>query len=324
MQGDRRAAVRVFDAVFGFLMRPRVRRIRRWSFLVTLPGGVLIARGLDLELTAGLGVEVGLAAVALDLLALAAVAYLGTRVLGRERRDALLDLLMHPVARRAIRTEARVLSTIPRALLRRASRRARERAAEFPYHGRSMELGFALALVPALIAEGVALHLLLPPSWLWPKVVLAALQAYALLMLVSWALAPRACPHRLAGAVLELRAGQLYRASVPLALVAGTEARTERVGGGSGLVLRGEEALLPADGRVDVTLHLDAPVEVERPLGDPVAVTSIAVAVDEPGRLLRALAEAHGAPAPSGEAAGRGERALGWLAPADLLEAAAA
>ena len=303
-------------------MRPRLRRIRRWSFIVTLPGGVLLARTLDIGLSAAEGLGLGVAAAVLDLLLLVSVALLGTRVLGSERREVVLDLLMHPAARRAIRAEARMLATLPLALLRRVTRRRRA-GAEFPYHGRSMALGFAVALVPAVIAEGVALHLLLPPAWEGPRLALAAVQAYGLLMLASWGLGPRAHPHRLDDGVLEVRSGQLYRARIPLERVARAERRCERVEGGAGLVVRGEEALLPSDGRVDVTIRLAGPVEVERPLGDPISVTSIAAAVDDPDTLLRELEDRRRTSASSPRAAPSAGRRLGWLAPADLVEAVA-
>ena len=38
----RTAPQRLFDLLFGVLLRPRVRRLRRWAFVVTLPLGVLI------------------------------------------------------------------------------------------------------------------------------------------------------------------------------------------------------------------------------------------------------------------------------------------
>ncbi len=76
------------------------------------------------------------------------------------------------------------------------------------------------------------------------------------------------------------------------------------------------------EGRVDVRLRLTAPVEVERPIGDPVAATTISFAVDDPASLLRELERCRASPEPErGESAGR---PLGLLAPADLLGAATA
>ncbi len=246
MPDDRRPVTRLFDAVFRFLLRPGVRRVRRWSFLVTVPAGLLVARALDLKISLGTGLGAGLALAALDLLALVVVGALGARLLGKERRDALLDLMMHPAARRAIRGEALVLSTPLRALARRL--RPVTRRTEFSYHRGSNELGLALALLPAALAEAAAVHLLLPHEWLVPKIVLAALSLYGFLMLFGWALSSRVDRHRLEGGLLELRAGALYRASVPLRHVETVERASERVARG-GLVRHGEAALLPSRGR---------------------------------------------------------------------------
>ena len=91
--------------------------MRRWSFVVTAPLGFLVGRSLGLDL--GDGVVLGAVAALLDMAVVAGVALAGKRLLGQERSEALLDLLMHPVARRAIVGEARMLSTLPSALLRR-------------------------------------------------------------------------------------------------------------------------------------------------------------------------------------------------------------
>ena len=53
--------------------------------------------------------------------------------------------------------------------------------------------------------------------------------------------------------------------------------------------MRDGAALLPSRGRVDVWLELDRPVLVRRPLGEPLAVTRIALASDDPGELVRSL-----------------------------------
>ncbi len=319
MPDDRRPVTRLFDAVFRFLLRPGVRRVRRWSFLVTVPAGLLVARALDLKISLGTGLGAGLALAALDLLALVVVGALGARLLGKERRDALLDLMMHPAARRAIRGEALVLSTPLRALARRL--RPVTRRTEFSYHRGSNELGLALALLPAALAEAAAVHLLLPHEWLVPKIVLAALSLYGFLMLFGWALSSRVDRHRLEGGLLELRAGALYRASVPLRHVETVERASERVARG-GLVRHGEAALLPSRGRVDVRLRLAEPVCVERPLGDPIPVRELWVAVDDPGGFAAAVEAAQGTSLVTTPE--RRRSALAWLAPADLFEAATA
>lgn len=308
-------AVRVFDFVLGFLLRPRIRRVRRWSFIVTLPLGLLVGRSLGLDL--GDGVVLGVLGALLDLAIVAGVALGGARLLGQERRDALLDLLMHPVARRAIIGEARMLSTIPLVLLRRLRRR---RGAEFAAHRGSHELGFAVALLPAMLAEGGAVHLLLPDGWFWPKLILAGLHAYGVIMVLSWAVGEHTQPHRLKDGVLYLRPGQLYRTRVEATQVAGVEIASRRDGQRTGLVLGGDVPRLAVSGRTDVLLRFATPVRVERPLGEPVDVTELAIAVDDPARFVAAVETA------------RDERPtcakdrrplLAWLAPADLAEALA-
>ena len=275
--------MRVIDAVFGFLLSPSVRRIRRWAFVVTVPAGVAIIVSLGLE--RGTGLVVVEALVVLLLVAVAAK-------LGGERAEVVLDFVMHPTARRAMRTELTLLWTIPDALL--GGRRARP-GAPFPYHHGSNELGFALALIPVAIVELVVVELLLPGSWFWVKVAIALLTVYGVLSLVSIGLGLRVYPHRLRDDTLEVRMGQLYRAVVPRGLIREAVQRRERIGDRTRLLLRDDEALLVVNGRVDVRLELAAPVVVERPFGDPAPVTAIAFAVDRPAELVRGLAPGEGA-----------------------------
>jgi hypothetical protein len=311
-------AVRLFDAVLGFLLRPRVRRVRRWSFLVTAPLGFLAGRSLGLDL--GDGVVLGAVVALLEAAVVVGVALAGARLLGRERSDALLDLLMHPVARRAIVGEIRMLSTFPLALLRRL--RA-PRGEEFACHRGSHELGLAIALLPAMLAEGAAVHLLLPDAWLWPKVAFAALHVYGVVMLLSWAIGERTHPHRLRDGELWLRSGQLYRAHVTATKVAAVEIAHRRDGQRTGLVPDGDPVRLAVSGRTDVLLRFAAPVRLERPLGEPLPVTELAIAVDDPARFVAAV-EAARHQLPIAAAASDDRSALlAWLAPADLAEALA-
>ncbi len=308
-------ATRLFDRLLGFLLRPRIRRIRRWSFLVTLPAGFVVGRALGFEL--GDGLLLGALAALLDLTVVVAAAVAGGRLLGPERRDALLDLLMHPVARRAMAGEARVVATIPLALWRR---RRPPRGERFAYHRGSQDLAFAIALLPALLAEGVAVHLLLPDDWLWARIAAAAVHLYGIVMLLSYAAGTRTTPHRLRDGVLDLRSGPLYRARVAAADVVSVAVERRRGGGRTGLLLRDGRARLATDGRTDVVLRFAAPVAVERPLGDPVAVTELEVAVDDPERFVAALRAA--AATPRAPVAERGTRELlGWLTPGELAAA---
>ncbi len=118
-----------------------------------LPGALIAARVLEIRPTLATGLKGGIAAATLDTVLLLFVGVLGARVPGRDRRDVLLDFLMHPMARRAVAGAIRTLIVVPRALWRRL-RRPRWR--EFAYHRGSNELGFALAILPAVVAEDAA------------------------------------------------------------------------------------------------------------------------------------------------------------------------
>ncbi len=207
---------------------------------------------------------------------------------------------------------------MPRALWRRL-RRSRWR--EFAYQRGSNELGFALAILPAAVAEGAAVHLLLHDAPTWLRLGVAALHIYALLMLLGLALGSRVHPHRVTDRSLHLRMGHLTRADVPLVAVASIRPERRRLRGRAGLVLEEREAIFLSDGRADLRIELREPVLVERALRDPVAVSSLVVAVDDAEGLAEEIGRAQGL---AGTEVGERSRFLGWLAPADLFEAATA
>jgi hypothetical protein len=276
-----RAVDRVVDAGFRVLLHPHVRRWRRYAFVVTIPAAYLIFRLR--------GLETGLAVLLIEfLIGLTVMAIVLVRA-DAERREALLDLLAHPLARRLTHTEIEVLATIPLAL---ASPLRRRRGRPFGYAGRSNELAFALALAPAVLAEAVVVHLLIPPSWLAVELVILAISLYGYLWLVSLAVGMRSRPHRLTDEALEVRFGPLYRATVPLAVIAAAEARPAQRRGRMGLVVEGDEALLLIEGRADVALDLAEPVPVHRPIADPVRTCRLTIAVDRPAEFLDALTRA--------------------------------
>jgi hypothetical protein len=255
----------------------RGRRLRRWSFVLTLPGAVAVA------LVAGVGSSLALVGVRV---ALGVIVLLAALRLGGERSEAVRDLLMHPRVRRYLRVELRVVAA-PWLALAQLWRRD---PAEFSYHRGDYQPAIALALVPALLAEAAVVHLLLPHGWLWAHLAVAAGHAYALLWLFAWAAGPRVRPHRVAGGWLIVRAGVLYEARVPLEAVEAVEVRRRRVGGDEAALVRdGEAVLLPARHRVDLWLELTQPVIVARPLGEPVVTRRLAIAADEPERLAAVL-----------------------------------
>jgi hypothetical protein len=144
--------VRVFDGLIGWLMRPRIRRLRRWSFIATLPIAILVG-----ELW---GAESGALVLAARVVLWGAVAVLAWRLDG-ERGEALRDLLMHPRGRAYARAELDILLALPRLALGRLRGRFAPGAT---YHRGSFGGALVLAFTPALIAEAAAFHLLLRGS----------------------------------------------------------------------------------------------------------------------------------------------------------------
>ena len=262
------------DIVVAWLMRPRVRRVRRWSFVITVPVALVVAHVAGLEQGAlVIGVRVAFWLV---------VAIAAWR-LGGARGEALRDLLMHPRGRALARAELDVFTALPRLGL------ARVRLPGTSYHRGTFGLALALAFTPVLITEAAAVHLLLGGGVIaW---VLGGVHAYGLLWLWGFALGPRAYPHRAGPRAAVLRNGPLYRVRVPRAAIVNVVARTERVTGERALTERDGVVLLAARGRVDVWLELSEPVLVQRPWGEPVATSRLAVASDDPDALVASLIE---------------------------------
>jgi hypothetical protein len=148
-------------------------------------------------------------------------------------------------------------------------------------------LALALAFIPIVVTEAVAIHLLASGGIVaW---ILTALHAYALVWLWGFFLGPRAYPHRIGARTAVLRAGPLYRVALPLSAIASIAARTERVRDGGALTERDGAVLLRARGRVDVWLELTEPVKVQRPFHEPLVTHRVAVASDDPDALVERL-----------------------------------
>ena len=269
----------LLDRLLAFLLRPRIRRLRRWAFVVTLPTAALVAWRVDLDLGVGpLGV------IALRLVLALALALVASRLAG-ERREAILDVVMHPRARAFFRAELDVLLAVPRLVLTRLVSPPAALRYTSGHHGTAVALAFA----PTIAAEALAAFLLIPPSWVTIHVASIALHVYGLLWLIGWALGPAAYPHRVGRGVLTARNGPLYRVRLPLDAIVAATARRERVPGDRGLLVEGEVALLSARGRVDLWLELDREVSVQRPLGQAVTVRRLGLASDDPDTLARLL-----------------------------------
>lgn len=271
---------RLVDRVVEFAMRPRVRKLRRWSFAVTLPlAGLLIwQRGFQGAVVLPL----------LYLLLLGGVLLLATRI-GGPRRELLLDFVMHPVGRRAFQTELRLVATLAHAVRRALVRGTRTE--EFSYHGRSSDLAVVLALAPVIVGEIIVVELLLSGLPLWVRLGIAAISLYGFLWLTAWTVGLRVYPHRLRDDVLEARLGAFYRAIMPLEAIAAVDVAPRRPAKRTELLLTDGTAAFVVDGRVDVRLRLARPVTIERPLGDPVDVRQLELAADQPAALAHALRE---------------------------------
>ena len=266
------------DPVLDWFMRPRVRRVARWSFLVTLP---LCALLISLR-----GVDAVLVIFALEFAAFMVVLVVAAR-LGGERGQVILDLVMHPAIRRLMRSEAVIVLTLPRALLRLARRRRSDD--EYAYAKRDVELPLAVALIPAFATELVLVHLLVPDSLGWLRLALLVLSLYGVLWILGWALGLHVFPHRLRDDVLELRLGSLYRATIPLDSIVTLRRERSKSGTRTRLDAHDGAAALWVGGRVDLHVTIDRPVLVERPLGEPLEVTSISFAADDAPRLATRL-----------------------------------
>lgn len=274
--------MRLVDATFDWLIRPRVRGVLRWSFVVTLPLCALLVtvRGLDAVLVI-FAVE-----LATFMLVLAAASRFGG-----ERGRFILDLVMHPAVRRLMWTEAQIMVVLPRALLR-SVHGGRRTATEYPYAKGDVELPLAIAFVPAFVAEATVVHLLVPDGLGWLKLAPLALSLYGLLWILGWAIGLRTFPHRLHADVLDLRLGSLYRACVPLDSIVSVSHERAKSGTRTRLDATGDAVALRVGGRVDLHVTLDRAIAVRRPLGEPLQVTSISFAADDAARLagrMRAL-----------------------------------
>lgn len=266
---------RLFDSLIEWLMRARVRRVRRWSFVFTIPVALIVGYVF--------GVQQGALVLAARAVLWGAVAVAAWR-LGGQRGEALRDLLMHPRGRAFARAELDILTALPRLLLARVARREQAGAT---YHRGTFGLALGLAFTPVVVAEAGVFHLLMHGSFIaW---VLTALHGYALIWIWGFTLGPRAFPHRIGARTAVLRNGPMYRVHVPLTTITSVVTRTQRIGGGVAMAEREGAVLLAARGHVDVWLELAEPVRVQRPLREALATRHLAIASDEPERLVALL-----------------------------------
>lgn len=266
---------------------------KRALWVLVVASGLLAVTGV-LEAGAAL-VLVGLLEAAALLLGLVLL----TRALRETRRSdqswsaailAALSALLPDQLARFIVLELRTVGTLARWSLHRFPAPARS----FTYRKRSM-LGLLL-LVVLLTTPGELLlfHVLLP--WTWARWLLAAVSLYALLWLLALWASLRVHPHEIANHTLVLRWLYLHEVPVPLDTVHSVVIRSERAPSGrDGLIVRGDTAWLAVGGHTDVLLELVHPVCAYRFLRPFAPVRRIHVAVDDPARFARTVAEVSGA-----------------------------
>nr|MBA2299400.1 hypothetical protein [Chloroflexota bacterium] len=165
------------------------------------------------------------------------------------------------------------------------------RASEYSYHRRNSDLAVALALLPAIVGEIIVVELLLSGLPLWVRLAIAAISLYGFAWLIAWTVGLRVYPHRLRDDVLEARLGAFYRAVVPLEAIAEVDVTPQRPAKRTQLLLTDGTAAFVVGGHTNLRLRLARPVTIERPLGDPVEVSQLELAADQPAALAQAIRE---------------------------------
>ncbi len=266
-------------------------RIGRYTWLVTLVAFVVLAQEF--------GVAAGAALLAIELSLTLGVALVAWRVSGA-RREFLLGVLLPPIARRLLAAEWRILCALPAGLIeRRADRRAGAEV-RFAYRRGSSELAFGVALLPALLAELVIVHLLLAGA---PEVVrwtLTLLSLYAMLWVIGFITGLVLLPHRVHRGEIAVRFSALHLLRLRGADVVDVQVFERRDGDRSGVLVDGREVRFQMGGRTNVRLDLGRPTRLVRPIAAPVDVTTVFLWADDSEAFCRATEQARrpGVPRP--------------------------
>ncbi|QYJ16248.1 hypothetical protein Rxycam_02081 [Rubrobacter xylanophilus DSM 9941] len=247
--------------------------------------------------------EAALAAVALEILLLAAGTPLVLRRLREQRakgaewwralEEALSTVLPRPAAR-LVATEQLILWCLLRRILRPGKRHTEH---EFGYHRRSSLhtiLPVVLLLSPAELG---AVHLLAHMLSPWPplKWVLLALGVYGILWLAGLRASLELLPHRLEEDGLRLCYGAHAEAFIPYSQIQAIEIRPRSpvrnvLFPAEGLKYSPEGTLLlPVGGRTDLALRLRSSVSARGILKPRGPATRVFFAADEPERLAAEL-----------------------------------
>jgi hypothetical protein len=178
-------------------------------------------------------------------------------------------------------------------LYRWVTRRRFHHGHEFSYHRRS-PLGAVVLVVLFTTPVELLLFELLIPVW-WIRLVLLISAVYAVFWLVAYRAATIVLPHDVTDDGVYIRWGLSAEVWVPFGRI--SDMRLERIAGARGSLgipregasAQGGEAAFVVGGRSDLTLELGYDVPVLFLLRDR-QTRSVRVAVDEPEKMLEAIA----------------------------------
>ncbi len=154
----------------------------------------------------------------------------------------------------------------------------------YSYHRKSTYAGVVIALLLAIAAEAVPVHLLLSRWSVKAAWVVTALGVYGALWLIGDYRAMRLRPTRVGGDGLALRFGLRWGLDVPLALV-----RSVQESGRADAATDADLSLALRGART-VRLELAGPLVAHGFYGRKKVVRSVEVGADEPARLVAAIA----------------------------------
>ena len=211
----------------------------------------------------------------------------------------LAVLLPRPLARLVV-AEPRIFYCLARWVLRRTELRE----GEFSYHKRSTMDMLVLLVVLVTPVEVLVIELLLQAflPWLWLRLLVLFLEAYALFWILGFYASRVALPHRLEKEGLRLRYGVFTEGLIPYSLIGHAEhTRRKAPEWGDGLQVSRDDAYMAINGNTDVTLELRSPLTMHSFFKPTSPVNTVHLSADEPARLLKKLRERMVALTPAGE-----------------------
>lgn len=169
-------------------------------------------------------------------------------------------------------------------------RRRRPGAADFTYHKNSI---FGVFLIAALFSSPVEILLfefLIP--WAWLRWLLLAASVYTVFWIIGYYASLAILPHRMEAEGIQLHAGALAAGFIPytaIEQVAREQRKTPKKSQGLSLSPDQSAVYFGMDGATNVVLRLSTPQQLRGFLNPTPPVTSIYLAVDEPGRFVEQL-----------------------------------